>query len=163
MPRMTICQTLVALHCVYWFLWSDIHSQLRLLIPFSFWACIMWFLPCLCCLFVDLCSFTWCAYHIGFRECSHKLMSGLIIAIVHVFDLSPLESWSTQVSLLAQNRTPFLPNALFLSFRDKSDLLIFAPSILVCLFVDQICSHLVTCQIDRWELTMNVTDARSLV
>jgi hypothetical protein len=46
------------------------------------------------------------------------------------------EFWSTWVSLLAQNggKALFLPNALILCFRDGSALLIFALSILICLF-----------------------------
>ena len=70
-----------------------------------------------------------------FKVCSHEDRHGLIIAIMQVLAFSPMkESLSTWVNLLALNGrwAPFLPRALMHSFNARRDLLISAPSILVC-------------------------------
>ncbi len=60
---------------------------------------------------------------------------------MQVLDFSPMkESRSTCVSLLARNGRwpPFLPKARMHSFKASKDLLISAPSILVCLFAEDV-------------------------
>merc|ERR1719427_116121 len=64
---------------------------------------------------------------------------------MHVLALSPInESLKTWVSLLALNGrwAPFLPRALMHSFRARRDLLISAPSILVCLLAELVSAPL---------------------
>merc|ERR1712096_24352 len=90
-------------------------------------------------------SFTLSAYLNVFRVCSQEDREGLIIAIMHVLALSPInESLKTWVSLLALNGkcAPFLPRARMHSFRARRDLLISAPSILVCLLAELVSAPL---------------------
>lgn len=88
----------------------------------------------------DICSFfnsfTLSAYLKVFRVCSQHELAGETLAIIVVLLFPVKESFRTYVNLLPLKGRCFfsMSRALMHSFRAKRDLLISAPSILVCLF-----------------------------